>query len=255
MFFPARPTPILPAALSLAVLALGGCTSTMEQVSRTGEDPKLTQIENPTEQDHHQPVDMPMPQAGEQRHQPNSLWRRGAAGFFQDQRANRTGDLLTVEIQVDDQASLENSTETSHEAEEDLGVSSFFGLTGILESILPADDADSGDLVSAQSSSSSEGEGEIERTEEINMEIAAVVTQVMPNGNMVIQGRQETRVNAELRELMLTGIVRPQDISADNTIAYQQIAEARLSYGGRGTVSDSQGPRYGQQLYQAVAPF
>lgn len=243
------------AILITGALALGACTGQMERLSRVGQDPEMTQIQDPRDQDQYQPVEMPMPRAQEQEHKPNSLWRQGATGFFEDQRAGQVGDLLTVNIDITDQASLDNESERSRSSSESAGANSFFGLTGILEDILPADDADSGDLVDASSTSETSGSGSISREEDIDLDVAAVVTQILPNGNMVIQGRQETRVNAELRELIITGIVRPEDITSRNTVDYDEIAEARLSYGGRGQLSDVQRPRYGQELYDAVAPF
>jgi flagellar L-ring protein FlgH len=81
------------------------------------------------------------------------------------------------------------------------------------------------------------------------------VTQVLPNGNLVVQGRQELRVNFEVRELQITGVIRQQDISSTNTVSYTKLAEARISYGGRGQLTDVQQPRYGQQLLDIIAPF
>ncbi len=114
---------------------------------------------------------------------------------------------------------------------------------------------DPGNLVGLNSGSTSEGSGSIRRNEEIELKLASVITDVLPNGNLVIYGRQEVRVNFEVRELAIAGIVRPEDITSANTISYEKIAEARISYGGRGQITDVQQPRYGQQLYDIIFPF
>ena len=82
-----------------------------------------------------------------------------------------------------------------------------------------------------------------------------MITEVLPNGNLAIFGRQEVQVNFERRDLVVAGVIRPEDITSGNTIAYEQIAEARVSYGGQGQITDFQQPRYGQQLYDIVFPF
>ena len=184
----------------------------------------------------------------------NSLWRPGAKAFFRDQRAARVGDILTVNVQISDNANVANTTSRSRSASEDADITNLFGLENQLtkvfdDGIVPAATLGLG------SSSSLDGEGTVNRAETINLTVAALIIQVLPNGNLVIQGRQEVRVNFEVRELTVAGIVRPEDISAANTISHTQIAEARISYGGRGQITDMQQPRYGQQLVDIIAPF
>lgn len=177
-----------------------------------------------------------------------SLFRAGAGALFHDQRASRTGDILTIRINISDSASFGNSTSRSRNGSESMGIASLLGL----QNLLPGNP---GSAVDANSSSQSGGQGSTTRSETINMTIAAIVTDVLPNGNLVIKGRQEIRVNFELRELIVTGIVRPQDIGRHNTVAHSQIAEARISYGGRGQLTDVQQARWGQQIYEALFPF
>ncbi len=195
---------------------------------------------------------MPRPQPVIQ--QANSLWRPGSRAFFKDQRANRIGDLLTVVVQISDKANLSNSTSTSRSASEDADITNLAGIESQFSKILP-NAVDPASMASLGSEHSVAGTGAVSRNETIEMEIAAIVTQVLPNGNMVISGRQEVRVNFESRDLFVTGVVRPEDISSGNTIESSKIAEARVAYGGRGHLSDVQQARYGQQLFDIVFPF
>ena len=184
----------------------------------------------------------------------NSLWRNGSRAFFHDQRAAKVGDIVTVNIDINDNAKLSNQTASSRKSATDTGVSSFLGLEKSLSKVLP-NSPDPAHLVTSGSSSSLDGQGSVNRSEAVALTIAAVVSNVMPNGNLVIQGKQEVRINSELRELTIAGIVRPEDIAADNTIRHTQIAEARVSYGGRGTVSRVQKAPVGQALVETFSPF
>jgi flagellar L-ring protein precursor FlgH len=183
-----------------------------------------------------------------------SLFRSGAGAFFRDQRAGRVGDILTVRIRIADRAEVGNSTSRSRTGSEGAGLSALFGLQAPLARLLPGA-VDPAKLVAGESASKSDGSGSISRSETINMTVAATVVGVLPNGNLAIRGRQEMRVNYELRELVISGIVRPEDIARDNSIPHSQIAEARISYGGRGRLSDAQQDRWGQQIYDALFPF
>lgn len=183
-----------------------------------------------------------------------SLFRAGAGSLFRDQRASQTGDILTIRINVQDRAIVDNSTERSRSGSEKAGLASLLGVEKLIQDVLPGK-PDMGSIVDGQSTSRSAGAGNTSRSETINLTMSAVVTNVMPNGNLVIRGRQEIRVNYELRELILTGLIRPQDIARDNSIRHTQIAEARISYGGRGQLTDVQQARWAQQIYDALFPF
>lgn len=237
----------------LAASSLSACGS-LDRLASVGKAPDLTEIENPVEKSNYRPVSMPMPQVQEPVREKNSLWGSDRQAFFEDQRASDIGDILTVVIDISDEAALENETERSRSSSEDAGLDSFLGYEGALDRVLP-EAVSNTDLVGADASSSHAGAGSTEREEEIDVRLAAVVTQMLPNGNMVIQGRQEVRVNFEKRILELAGIIRPEDISIGNTIMYDQIAEARISYGGEGQITDVQQPRYGQQVYDILFPF
>jgi flagellar L-ring protein FlgH len=183
-----------------------------------------------------------------------SLWHNGPASLFGDRRARTLGDILTVVIEIDEKAELKNRTKRTRDATEGLSVPNFFGLAGLASEILP-NNATLDPAIDATSSSSNNGIGSIRREEKITLQVAATVAQVLPNGHMLISGSQEVRVNHELRELQVTGIIRPEDISRRNTITYEKIADARIIYGGRGVISDIQQPRYGQKILDAVLPY
>src|ERR1700704_6005563 len=238
------------ALLSLAAVA-SGCSS-IDRLSQIGEKPKLTEIENPTTQPGYKPVQMPMPKTEQASYNANSLWRNGSRAFFKDQRAARIGDLLTVTVNITDKANLSNETQRSRSNKEDSGITDFIGaktLGAQAQKVLP------GRILTADSTASSDGKGSVQRQESLQTNVAAVVTQVLPNGNLVVEGKQEIRVNFEIRELIVAGIVRPEDIQSDNTIDSSKIAQARIAYGGRGQITDIQQPRYGQQVMDVLLPF
>ncbi len=185
---------------------------------------------------------------------PNSLWRPGSRAFLKDQRASEVGDILTVVIEIEDDASISNSTNRSRTAGEDASATSILGYEASLAQVFPSA-IDPTSLIDLDSSSNTQGAGSVNRDESINLRVAVLVTQVLPNGNLVIAGRQEVRVNFEVRELQVAGLIRPEDITSSNTISYDQIAEARIAYGGRGQITDVQQARYGQQLYDIFWPF
>jgi len=242
---------VLLAALSL--LSLTSCNA-YDRISDIGEQPKLASIEDPTLKSGYAPVKMPMPPPSLHERQPNSLWETGGRAFFRDQRASRVGDILTVVVSIDDQAQLSNETKRSRSNSHSADLSSFLGYETKLGKILPSS-VDPTSLVDTGSDSSNDGKGSIGRQEQIDLRVAATIIQLLPNGNMVLEGKQQLNVNYDMRELTISGIIRPQDISADNTITYDQIAEARINYGGKGTIADVQQPRYGDQLFDILMPF
>ena len=181
-----------------------------------------------------------------------SLFRAGAAGLFQDQRAHQRGDILTVRINVADKAAFDNASDRSRTGSESASIASLLGIDKLIDKILPGKQTAS---PGADSTSKSSGQGSTHRSETMNLTLSAIVTDVLPNGNMTIRGRQEMRVNYELRELTITGIIRPQDIARDNSIRHTQIAEARVAYGGHGQLTQAQQARYGQQIFNMLFPF
>ena len=238
----------------LMATSLSGC-GIWSRLSRVGEEPPLTPITNPMDAPDYHPVSMPMPQSQGQQHAANSLWSQGAMGFFKDQRASKVGDIITVKISAKDQAKMENEMEQNRDDNKDsMSMSAVFGYEKYLGKFLP-DTADKDNMISVNSNREIKGDGKIDRKENIDVVMAAVVTQVLPNGNLVIEGTQEIRVSYEVRKLSMRGIVRRADISSNNTIESSKIAELRVSYGGEGIITDVQQPRYGRQILDAVAPF
>lgn len=232
----------------LAATSLTGCGAA-ERLSRVGQNPALSPVISPTQHQDYRPVSMPMPTPTILEPAANSLWRPGARAFFKDQRAKQVGDVLTVVVNIqNERATLSQQTTRTRDATEGAEAPNVLGIP-LLES--------AADLphISATSNSNSTGTGALSRSENINLRLAAIVLQILPNGNLALSGRQEVRVNGELRELLVAGVIRPEDIRSDNTISWDKIAEARVSYGGRGTITDVQAPRYGQQIFDIIFPF
>ena len=240
--------PTVLAALAASALTLGACSTALETVR----GPELAPIGYPAQLVPVTQTYQPAPEARSA--SANSLWRTGARAFFGDQRARRIGDILTVSIRIDDRAQTSNTTNRSRTNDITGGVTNFFGLETSLGRAFPGG-FDPQALVGIEGSSNANGTGSVSRSERVDLTIAAVVTDILSNGNLVIQGRQEVRTNRELRELTVAGIVRPEDISSANTIAHTQIAEARISYGGRGDISRVQATPAAQSLVERFSPF
>ncbi|UTW57611.1 flagellar basal body L-ring protein FlgH [Kordiimonas sp. SCSIO 12603] len=250
--------------LLIAVISLAAC-SAGERIANIGKAPDLTPIKDIKAPPAQRSISLPMPDTRTTRPNANSLWRTGAKAFFKDQRASNIGDILTVNIAIADNAQIGNTTTRARTTEEGAGLTNFLGfeqqIRNVLHGSAPTTGTDNrptvnpATLINADSSTSYNGTGSVNRSEAINLTLAAIVTDVLPNGNLVIQARQEVRVNFEKREMLLAGIIRPEDISSSNQISHTQIAEARISYGGKGQITDVQQPRYGQQLYDIVFPF
>ncbi|MEP9359776.1 flagellar basal body L-ring protein FlgH [Sphingomonas sp. KR3-1] len=235
---------------------LSGCGAA-GRLKAVGKAPKLSEI---------QPIDTPeiepslaMPadrsnaphSASAQPANNASLFRTGAGALFRDQRANKLGDILTIKINIADKADLGNNTSRTRGGSESGGLGGLLNISPVKKLL----GADANAALETNSGSKYAGGGTTARSETINMTMAAIVTQVMPNGNLMIKGRQEVRVNFEMRELIITGIIRPEDIARDNSIRHSQIAEARVIYGGKGQLTDAQQARWGQQIYDALFPF
>ena len=239
------------ALLSTVALGFSSC-STIEQLKHLGETPKLSPVSNPISEPGYKPVQMPMPTPQPASYNPNSLWRNGSRAFFNDQRAHQVGDILTVKVNINDTAEFQGQTQLQRSTTEDSAITNFIGantITNPAKAVLP------GSLLTADGNTQMNGNGTINRQDQLVTNVAAVVTQVLPNGNLVIEGKQEIRLNSEMRVLLVAGVARPEDIESDNTIELPKVAEARVAYGGKGTVTNIQTAPWGQQVTNVVLPF
>ncbi len=237
-------------AALICLLVVAGCA----RLGEVGKAPAFSPVEGSYQ--HHAMYSTPMPLDAD----PNapsdasSLWTAGKSSLFGDRRAERRGDILTVVIEIDDEAEISNSSGRSRAGSDTMKLPQMFGLPQRLDRKLP-EGAAMANAVNTSSASSYEGDGTVKRNEKLTLRIAATVVEELPNGVLRIEGQQEVRVNFELRELIVTGYVRPTDISRQNEITYDKIAGARIAYGGRGQITDVQQPRYGQQITDIILPF
>lgn len=239
--------------LVTTAIAVTGCASTVDRLERVGARPGMTAVANPQTAPDYKPLSWPLPNPEAQTiRSANSLWQPGSRGFFRDQRAARVGDILRVNVAVADQAKMDNRTDRQRNSAEKAGAPVFLGLENIYNKVQSGSSAN---LLEVTGNTQTNSNGRIDRKETISTQVAALVTQVLPNGNLVIEGSQEILVNYEIREVSVTGVIRPEDINSDNTIESSQIAQARIVYSGRGQVSDIQQPRWGQQVMDILSPF
>ena len=222
-------------------------------LNRVGRAPEFTPMENSYE---HSAMYSNLPVSSDDRAPTDhsSLWTSQRSSLLGDHRAQRTGDILTVVVEIDDQAQFSDTTGRSRSGSENMGMPSLFGIPQRLDATMPAG-ASASSLVSASSSSTFNGNGSVSRNESVTLRLAVTIVEELPNGVLRIEGQQEVRVNNELRQLLISGYVRPDDISRQNEITYDKIAQAQISYGGRGLLTDAQQPRYGQQLVDQLVPF
>ncbi len=245
-----------------ALLLLSGC-NLAKRLGDVGEPPDLSQIQDPTHMPHYKPITMPMPSPTSQMPNKinNSLWETGSRAFFKDQRANKVGDVITVKVNVENQkATLSATTNTSRLATQETALGNMMGFEHKVEKLFPKKFNPTNalmlpPLLNMQSNPKLKGDAKYDGSDALSFDIAAVVIQLLPNGNLIIQGRREMRVYNEVRELFITGIVRKEDITSGNTITLDKIAEARLSYGGRGDLTDMQSAPWMQQALTKVMPF
>jgi len=232
------------------LLLLAGCTS-LDQV---GKAPSFSPLEGSYQ--HHAMYSNTLPDQGDPDGptDASSLWTASRASLLGDRRAGNRGDILTVVIEIDDRAEISNSSGRSRTGSQSMGIPSLFGIPQRLDRTLP-EGATMAEAVKTNSASTFSGNGSVSRQEKLTLRVAATVVEKLPNGVLRIEGQQEVRVNFELRELIVTGYVRPADISRTNEVTYDKIAGARISYGGRGQITDVQQPRYGQQITDTLLPF
>lgn len=236
--------------LLTCILAVSGCS----RLGEVGKAPAFSPIEGSNA--YHALYAAPLPDYAD----PNapadaaSLWTAQTDSILGDRRAARRGDILTVVIEIDDRAEISNATDRNRKGSQTMGIPQLFGIPQRIDRNLP-DGASSAEAVDTSSASTFSGDGSVSRKEKLTLRVAATVVEELPNGVLRIEGQQEVRVNFELRELIVTGFVRPTDISRQNEVTYDRIAGARIAYGGRGQITDVQQPRWGQQVADTVLPF
>ena len=242
--------------LLVSLMAAGGCSTRLDHVGKaptmtpTGEPRTLV----PRARGVFSVPSFATPVAYEENPNKASLWRSGPQSLFGDRRARTVGDILTVLIEINEEAEIRNRTNRTRNGIENLNAPALLGLGSLATNALPGA-PDLAPAIDVQSQSNTVGDGLIQREERITLRVAASVAKVLPNGHMVIVGDQEIRVNNELRDLQVTGVIRPEDISRMNVITYDKIAGARIAYGGRGQLMDLQQPRLGLQVFDVVSPF
>jgi len=235
--------------LGLCAGMLAGCGA-LSRLADVGRPPQLTPTEDPTKDPKWRPLTMPGPALLPSPREANALWRPGSRAFFKDQRAAQVGDIITVLVNMNDSANLTNDTTAARTASGTAGLPNFFGLETIVPKAI-----NMSSLVSASSGDTNTASGQVQRNEAVTLRLAGIITQVLANGNLVVAARQEFMVNSELRNLQVTGVIRPQDIASDNTVTHDRMAEARISYGGKGQLTDLQRARWGQQMMDILMPF
>ena len=238
--------------LSLVMLLLlgAGCS----KLGNIGKVPAFTPTQGTGE--HYAMMNPSVSQMPERQQPANtaSLWSAGRQSLLGDRRAMQRGDILTVVIEIDEKAEISNSTARTRKGSEKAGLPNLLGIPQRVNGLLP-EGASLDTAFESNSTSTFSGDGSVRRKEKLTLRVAATVVDVLQNGVLAIQGSQEVRVNFEIRELLITGYVRPEDISRQNQITYDKIASARISYGGRGQISSAQQPRYGQQITDILLPF
>ena len=240
--------------MRLSLLALPLALAACSDLADVGGPPDFTPLVPTLE--HHALYNVPLPEVTERRRAVDtaSLWSSGQRSLLGDRRASQPGDILTVVIEINDSAQISNTSQRGRTGSQSMGVPQLLGIPQLIDEQLPAG-ASMADAVSLNSASAFQGSGSVSRNEQLMLRVATTVIERLPNGVVRIEGSQEVRVNNELRELVVTGYIRPEDISRRNEIPYDRIAGARISYGGRGQISQMQQPRYGQQIVDIVMPF
>jgi flagellar L-ring protein FlgH len=232
------------------MILISGC----QRLENVGKAPSMTPLVSGSEYTAMSSPGLPLDATASQTTDVASLWSGARGSLLGDRRAGQRGDILTVVIEIDDKAEISNTSGRSRNGSDSMGIPDLLGIPQRLDQHMPAG-ASLAQAVTTKSSSSYQGNGSVSRKEKLTLRVAATVVDALPNGVLHIQGSQEVRVNFELRELIVEGFVRPEDISRQNEITYDKVAGARISYGGRGQISDVQQPRYGQQVADIVLPF
>jgi flagellar L-ring protein precursor FlgH len=236
--------------LVLPILSLIAC----QRLEEVGRAPSFTPIDIGSEFMAMTSPTMPRVPQNAANSSDGSLWSGARSSLLGDRRASQSGDIMTVVIEINDRAEITNTTGRTRSGSDAMGIPALLGIPQRINEDLPQG-ASLDDAFAVNSSSSFRGNGSVSRNEKLTLRVAVTIIERLPNGVLRIQGSQEVRVNFEVRELIVTGFVRPEDISRQNEITYDKIAGARISYGGRGQITDVQQPRIGQQIADIILPF
>lgn len=241
----------------MRIFLIGACTVMLfacQRLEDVGKAPDFTPVESGNEFFAMNSAPMPKDSLKANVASEASLWSGSRGSLLGDRRAASRGDILTVVIEIDDKAEISNSTGRSRSGSDSMGIPAMIGIPQRLDERLP-EGASMADAFETNSKSSYKGNGSVARKEKLTLRVAATILDRLPNGVLRIQGSQEVRVNFEVRELVVTGFVRPEDVSRQNEVTYDKIAGARIAYGGRGQITDVQQPRMGQQVADVLLPF
>lgn len=247
----------IPFASFVGACLLSGCV--MERLADVGTGPKISQIQNPTMLEGYTPISMPMPTATSEERHVNSLWQTGSKAFFKDQRAVKIGDIVTVVVALKHKESTSFTPSIDKKSSMNSTVGNLLGLQHPIENLFPKkfkkDEEESKSWLQTSSNPKHSGSGKYDLEDKLDFSVAATVLQILPNGNMVVQGRTEIKLVNEVREIELKGIIRRSDIKSDNSIGHDKVAELRIVYGGRGDITDVGNRPWGTQILDEVMPF
>lgn len=236
---------------------LAGCAA--EKLSRIGSSPQVSEIQNPVLQSNYMPISMPMSRPTSERKGMNSLWQTGSKSFFKDQRARKIGDLVTINIAIDNKESTSVTPSINRQTTMSSTAKNLLGLQTNLEHILPTGAKSSkganNEYINTSSKPQHSGSGKYDVEDKINFQVSATVIQVLPNGNMVIVGKAEIKLLNEIREIGVKGIVRASDVKSDNSVDGKKVAELRILYTGRGDISDAVEQPWGNKVLDRIMPF
>ncbi len=182
-----------------------------------------------------------------------SLWTENKGSLFGDIKARHVGDILTVAIFEQASASREATTETGRSSSNEAGISKFLGFETDFNKINSAIDPTS--LIATNYDNDFKGTGSTSRKENLVATLSTRVVEVFPNGNLRIEGGKTVTVNHEEQIIVLTGIVRPNDISSQNVIDSKYVLDAKIAYTGKGVISDKQRPGWMTRILDNVWPF
>lgn len=220
-------------ALLLLVAALSGCAVEKTDIKTAG-------------------YEEPLPRAAAD-YSNGSIWQAASGSVTDDLKARRRGDIITIVISETASASKEAKTGTSRDSTMSAGIPNLLGLEN--SNFMKNNFSDLAKIINASNSSKFSGSGSTSRQENLKATITARVIDVQSNGNLMIEGRRNIKVNEEDQIIVLEGTVRPRDIAPDNTVNSIYVADARINYSGRGIISDRQSPGWLMNILDKIWPF